>query len=368
MTLAEAQHTADEAPRRPVEMSVSRGFAQWLQRHDCSLAFTSYQSGQLFLVGCSPRGGVSVNHQNFHRAMGLCAKPNRLYVGSLFQIWRLENVLAPGQLANVDFDRLYVPRNAQTIGDVDIHEVAVDRSGRLVFVNTKYSCLATVSLTQGFAPIWKPPFISRLAPEDRCHLNGLAMEEGLPRYVTAVSRSDVVGGWRARRAEGGVVIDVQTDTVLTEQLSMPHSPRLREGQLWALDSGRGYLIRIDRDTGATEDVAFCPGFLRGLTFQGRFAIVTISPPRGDGAFVGLGLAEVLEGKGAEAWCGVLVIDTATGDTVEWLRIDGGVTELFDVAIIEGRCPMAMGVDSPELQTMTTFEIDFAPLVPEQAEL
>ena len=127
---------AGPAPAAPVQLSASRGFADWLQREACSLAFTSYQSGQLFLVGRNPAGAVSVHQQNFHRAMGLCATPNQLYVASLYQIWRLENVLGPGQVANDHFDRLYVPRNAQTIGDVYIHELAVDRSGRLIFVNT----------------------------------------------------------------------------------------------------------------------------------------------------------------------------------------------------------------------------------------
>jgi uncharacterized protein (TIGR03032 family) len=233
-------------------ISVSRGFSAWLQTQRCSLAFTSYQTGQLFLVGVAPGGVVSFHQQNFLRAMGLFVRPNRLYVGALFQIWRLENALLPGQLANQHFDTLYVPRNAQTIGDVDIHEVAVDASGRLIFVNTSYSCLATVSPTHSFAPLWKPPFISKLAPEDRCHLNGLAMEDGVPRYVTAVSRSDVVTGWRDRRAEGGVIVDVRNDRILTDRLSMPHSPRLHDGALWALDSGRGWLIRVDRETGATE--------------------------------------------------------------------------------------------------------------------
>lgn len=343
-------------------LSVSRGFAAWLTSQKCSLAFTSYQSGQLFLVGVTAGGVTSLHQQNFLRAMGLHVRPGRLYIGALYQIWRLENVLAPGQLANNQFDRLYVPRNAQTIGDVDIHEVAVDSSGRLIFVNTKYSCLATVSATQSFAPIWKPPFISRLAAEDRCHLNGMAMEDGLPRYVTAVSRSDVTGGWRARRQEGGVIVDVRDDTVLTDQLSMPHSPRIHDGQLWALDSGRGYLVRIDRQTGARENVAFCPGFLRGLAFHGRFALVTVSLPRGDSAFKALELGATLAAKDGEAWCGVFVIDTRSGDTVEWIRLEGAISELFDVAVIEGGlCPMALGVDSPELQTMVTFESEFAPI-------
>ena len=162
--------------------------------------------------------------------MGVHATPQRLYVGSLFQIWRLENVLAPHERANEHFDRLYVPRNAQTTGDIDVHELSVDRAGRVIFVNTKFSCLATMSITHGFKPLWKPPFISRLAAEDRCHLNGLAMQDGAPAYVTAVSRSDMINGWRDRRHEGGVLIDVRDDRIVTDQLSMPHSPRVDAGR------------------------------------------------------------------------------------------------------------------------------------------
>ncbi|NBB15861.1 TIGR03032 family protein [Caulobacter sp. SLTY] len=351
-------------PPLPTALSVSRGLAGWMLQNRCSLAFTSYQTGQLFLVGTTPAGVVSFHQQNFQRAMGVHARPGRLYLGALHQIWRLENVLGPAQLANDHHDRLFVPRNAQTVGDVDIHEVAVDRGGRLVFVNTKYSCLATVSPVHGFQPLWKPSFISRLAPEDRCHLNGLAMEDEAPAYVSAVSRSDVLTGWRSRRHEGGVVIDVRTDRIVTDQLSMPHSPRIHDGQLWALDSGRGYLIRIDRQTGATENVAFCPGFLRGLAFHGPFAMVTVSLPRHEGTFTGLDLADTLSAKDSDPWCGVFIIDTRTGDTVEWIRLEGAITELFDIAALPGvACPMAVGIDSPDMQTMITFDPEFGPLAP-----
>jgi uncharacterized protein (TIGR03032 family) len=356
--------TPPPANQGATALSVSRNLAGWLQQNRCSIAFTSYQTGQLFLVGVAPGGVVSFHQQNFQRAMGLHVRPNRLYVGALCQIWRLENVLGPGQLANQHHDRLYVPRNAQTVGDVDIHEVAVDRGGRLVFVNTKFSCLATVSPVHGFQPIWKPTFISRLAAEDRCHLNGLAMEDDVPRYVTAVSRSDVLTGWRNRRHEGGVIIDVRNDRVVTDQLSMPHSPRIHDGELWALDSGRGYLIRVDRETGATENVAFCPGFLRGLSFHGRYALVTVSLPRHEGTFTGLELADTIKAKDGEPWCGVYVIDTRTGDTVEWIRLEGAITELFDIAVVpDVVCPMAVGVDSPDLQSMITFDAEFGPLEP-----
>lgn len=337
------------------EIEVSRGFSAWLSANGASLAFTSYQSGQLFLVGVLPNGQVSFNQQNFQRAMGVHHQNGRLYLGSLFQVWRLENMLRPGEIGNGAFDSVLVPRNAQTTGDIDIHELSVDRDGRVVFVNTKYSCLAALSLTHSFKPIWKPAFISRLAPEDRCHLNGLAMLNGAPKYVTAVSRSDLVNGWRERRAEGGVLVDIETDAVITDKLSMPHSPRVWNERIWALDSGRGQLISIDAATGAKEDIAFCPGFLRGLAFHNGHAIATVSKPRG-GSFAGLALEDALQARDGEAWCGVVVIDIRAGGIVEWIRLQGAITELFDVSVLPGVvCPMSIGSASPEIRTSITLD-------------
>jgi uncharacterized protein (TIGR03032 family) len=336
------------------KISASRGLSAWLLSNRLSMAFTSYQTGQLFLVGVTQNGVVSFNQQQFQRAMGICYRPGRLYLGSLFQVWRLENMLRPGQMGNGDFDTVLMPRNAQTTGDIDVHELNVDGDGHVVFVNTKYSCLSKFDLTHSFTSIWKPPFISKLVAEDRCHLNGLAMENGRPRFMTAVSRSDTVNGWRERRHEGGVLIDVETGRIITEQLSMPHSPRVHEGAVYALDSGRGQLVRIDPDNGDREDIAFCPGFLRGLSIHNGHALVTVSKPRG-GTFEGLSLDDELKTRDSDAWCGVLIIKLATGEIVEWIRIDGHITELFDVAAMPGvRCPMAIGPNTLEAQGNLTF--------------
>ena len=336
---------AEGEPKQQTAISASRGFVDFLRTHRLSFVLTSYQTGQLMLIGVLPNGNLSVFQRNFVRAMGMWTSPQALYLSSIAQLWRLENVLKPGQVANKQFDRLYVPRTAHTTGDLDIHEIAIDRDDRLVFINTKYSCLATLDPVHSFRPLWHPSFISKLAPEDRCHLNGLAMQDGVTKYVTAVSRSDVVDGWRERRHEGGVIIDVETGRVVTEDLSMPHSPRVANGALWVLDSGRGFLCRVDVESGKIERVAFCAGFLRGLSFFRHFALVAASLPR-DNTFKGLELDGNIKARDAEPRFGAYIIDTRNGDILHWIRFEGAVRELFDAASFpasERRCAWASAI-------------------------
>lgn len=357
---ADAAATNQQANTTQIECS--RGLADWLIMNNVSLAFTSYQTGQLFLIGVLPDRRITIHQRNFIRAMGLITQPDRLYVASIEAVWRLENILKREERANQVFDRLFVPRNAQITGDLDVHEMAVDKHGRVIFVNTKYSCLATLNLTHSFKPLWKPKFISKLAPEDRCHLNGMAMVEGKPKYVTAVSQSDLLNGWRQRREHGGVLIDIETDRIVTDQLSMPHSPRYANGNLYVLDSGRGYITRVDENTGKKEEIAFCPGFLRGLTIWNGHGIATVSLPR-DGTFKDLELDENIRKKDGDAWCGIQIVDLRTGDIVQWIRLNGFIKELFDVGVIPGsRAPMALGIGTPELQHTISIDPGFAPMI------
>jgi uncharacterized protein (TIGR03032 family) len=249
-------------------------------------------------------------------------------------------------------DRLYIPRIGYTTGDLDIHDVAVEASGRVVFVNTKFSCLATLAERDSFTPLWRPPFVSRLAGEDRCHLNGLALSEGRARFLSAVNASDVADGWRDRRRDGGVVLDVATNQIVAAGLSMPHSPRLYRGRLWLLNSGTGYFGSVDLSNGRFEPLTFCPGYLRGLAFIGEYAVVGLSRPRHDKTFGGLALDDNLTAKGAEARCGLLVLDLSTGDAVHWLRLEGMVHELYDVVVLPGVArPMALGFKTDEIQRL-----------------
>jgi len=322
-----------------------------------SLGFTTYQAGKLFLLGNQENGRLSAFERTFNRCMGLAAVDDTLWMSSLYQLWRFSNALEPGQYHGA-YDRLYVPQIGYTTGDLDIHDIGVRTDGSVVFVNTRFSCLATTDETFSFRPVWTPKFISRLAPEDRCHLNGLAMRDGAPAYVSAVAASDVADGWRDHRSDGGIVMDVASGEIIAAGLSMPHSPRWHDGRLWLLNAGTGELGTVDIESGAFEPIAFCPGFLRGMAFAGKYAVVGLSQPREAGTFGGLPLEAKLAEAGAVPRCGLLVIDTETGDTLHWLRIEGIVEELYDVAVLPGVMrPMALGFQSDEIHRIITIGDD-----------
>jgi len=338
-----------------LELSGSRQFAAWLAEQRISLAFTTYQAGKLFFIGLQPDGRLSIFERTFNRCMGLCAHDNTLWMSSLYQLWRFENALQPGEHYQ-GYDRLYLPQLGYTTGDLDIHDITVTAAGQVVFANTLFSCLATPSTTHSFTPLWQPDFISRLAAEDRCHLNGLALRDGRVRYVTSVSQADVADGWREQRRLGGCVLDAVEQTTILTGLSMPHSPRWYRDRLWLLDSGNGFFGYVDLAAGRFEPVAFCPGYARGLAFVGDFAIIGLSKARHNATFTGLALDDALLKRNTTARCGLHIVDLKSGDAVHWLRIDGVVEELYDVVVLPGvQRPMALGFKTDEIRRVLTFD-------------
>jgi uncharacterized protein (TIGR03032 family) len=350
--------SADQADAQEVEYSVSNGLLSRLAGLNISIAFSSYQSGLLYLVGRNRAGGINIHQAAMPKPMGLCLDSDgSLTMTGGYQIMRFENVLEADQLVNNTFDACYVPRIVHVTGHLDAHDVGVDKQGKVIFINTRYNCLATVSSRHSFELLWKPPFISALVDEDRCHLNGLAMQDGRPRYVTAVSRSDTIDGWRDRRGDGGIVIDVESNEIICTGLSMPHSPRMHNGELWLLNSGTGELgvVNIGPDgVGKFEPRVFCPGFLRGLSFHGNMAFVGLSKPRYK-RFEGLELDQRLRDADSEPWCGIQIIDLTSGTCVDWFRIDGKIGELYDLEVIPGvSTPMAVAPDTQEAAGLVTF--------------
>ena len=341
------------------DYSMSAGLVGRLARLGISLAFTSYQSGLLYMLGRSPQGGAHLHQSAMPKPMGLCltAQGDMVLTGEA-QVIRFANVLTGDQRINRTFDACFMPRTINVTGRLDAHDIGVTAAGDLLFVNTRYNCIATLSDRHSFEALWRPPFVSALVDEDRCHLNGLAMEDGVLRYATAVSRSDTIDGWRDRRSDGGVVVDTASDRIVCEGLSMPHSPRTHQGKLWLLNSGTGDLGYVEPAKrkgakGRFVPVAFCPGFLRGLAFVDRYAFVGLSKPRYK-RFDGLALADRLRATDSEAWCGIQVIDLDSGTCVDWFRIDGAVGELYDIEIVPGfACPMTVSPGSPDAAALIT---------------
>jgi uncharacterized protein (TIGR03032 family) len=333
-------------PLTEVRFHHSVQLPQVLENAGCSLLVSTYQAGQLVAVGVAD-GHLNLAFRGFDRAMGIAVGADRIAVGGQGVVWTLlDHAGVAAEMAPVGrHDRCWLPRSAIVTGGIQCHEVAWGSGGgdegeehdrpELWVVNTLFSCLATLDPSYSFVPRWRPPFVTELAPQDRCHLNGVAMRDGSPAFVTAMAQSDEAGGWRRQRNDGGVVLDVASGEAVTTGLAMPHSPRWHDGNLFVLNSGLGRLERVDVDTGSREVVATFPGYARGLAFHGDLAFVGLSRIRETATFGGTPIAAYAD----RLKCGVGVVDISSGTTIATLQFANGVEEIFDVQTLAGvRCP------------------------------
>jgi uncharacterized protein (TIGR03032 family) len=319
-------------------------FAEVLERGGLSLLVTTYQAGKLVVLRAD-RGVVNTHFRGFAKPMGLALQGGRLAVGTAREVWEYHNIPAVAAKLPPEgkHDACFLPRSSHFTGEVFIHEMAWvtestdgedDGKGEgpeLCFVNTRFSCLSTLDRTHSFVPRWRPPFVSALAAEDRCHLNGLGVVDGRVRYVTALGETDTPAGWRANKKSGGVLLEVPSGDVVLRGLSMPHSPRWYRGRLWLLESGTGTIGTVDVAAGRYEPVAEVPGFTRGLDFYGDLAFVGLSQVRESAVFSGIPLTERL----TERTCGVWVVDLTAGRTVAFLKFEDAVQEIFAVQVLAG---------------------------------
>ena len=315
-----------------------------LDQLDISLWVTTYQAGKL-VIARPEAGGVNTHFRSFPKPMGLALDGDRLAIGTATEIWEFHNLPAVAQKLEPPerYDACFLPRTAHATGDVQIHEMAW-AGGELWFVNTRFSCLCTRSDRYSFVPRWRPHFISGLGPEDRCHLNGLGLVDGQPRYATALGETDTPGGWRANKKDGGILLDVPANEIIARGLSMPHSPRWYDGRVWLLESGNGGIGVVDPDSGRYESVAELPGFTRGLDFCGRLAFIGLSQVRESAVFSGLAITE----RPAERACGVWVLNIDSGQTVAFLKFEEAVQEIFAVQVMPGRRWPELLNDDPKL--------------------
>jgi uncharacterized protein (TIGR03032 family) len=307
-----------------------------------SFLASTYEVGRLAVISAQ-EGQLKAAFAEFRGAMGIDVDSGRLAVGTQRQLFVYHDVRALARLSELApaSDAIFMPRWSHVIGNSFMHEVAW-AGPELWFVSARFSCLCTLNRRFSFVPRWCPPFITAIAPDNRCHLNGLEMVGGQPKYVTAHGQSDEPGGWRSDRAHSGILMDVPSGEVLLRGLAMPHSPRVYDGKLWVLDSGRGTLSLVHEASGKYETVAELPGFTRGLDFAGHYAFVGLSQVRQSGVFHGIPLVE----GNRDRTCGVWIVDLRSGKTAAWLRFDEPIREIFGVKVLHGlRSPQVVQDDA-----------------------
>jgi uncharacterized protein (TIGR03032 family) len=343
---------ANDEPLASVHTS---NFPALLDELGISLAVSTYQAGRLVFVR-SEGDHLNTHFRTFERPMGMATLGDRLAVGCGVQVWEFRDV--PAVAAKVEplgrHDACYVPRRSHITGDIDIHEMEYDPDGELWLINTRFSCLCTLRGDSSFVPRWRPPFVSGLAPEDRCHLNGLALVDGVPRYATALGTADTAAGWRANKARGGVLMDIPNNEIVLEGLSMPHSPRMWSDKLYLLESGDGTIGTVDLAAKRYDKVCELPGFTRGIDFAGPLAFIGLSQVRESAIFSGIPLVD----RVSERSCGVSVVNLLTGQVVAFLKFTSGVKEIFAVRVLGNQ-------RQPELLNETTDLLRHAYILPEE---
>jgi uncharacterized protein (TIGR03032 family) len=342
---------------REVHYDYSNNWVPILKQLGSSLLLSTYQAGKLVVLGVC-NDALQISFHNFERAMGVAMGRNQIAIGGKDWIYFLRN--APELAAQVGtpntHDACFLIRGAHYTGEIAVHELAWGTE-QLVVTNTRFSCLCTLDNRYSFMPQWRPPFVSALAPEDRCHLNGIALVEGQPKYATVLGQTDTAGGWRPNKATDGCILEIPSGEVVAKGFAMPHSPRISQNQLWVLNSGLGTLMRVALPSGQAESVIELPGYPRGLAIAGRLAFVGLSKARETDTFGNLPISD----RPDALKCGVAIVDLQSGTQIGLLEFKSGVDEIFDVqllagirnpffsgpyAVIDGNSPIWM-VPSPE---------------------
>lgn len=303
--------------------------AEIISELNCVLAISTYQAGRLIFIAAN---GKKI-HQipvPFKKPMGVAIKGDNLAVATLkdIQIYSGSKVLAEKYPNNPGiYDTMFVPRATYYCGETDLHDLEFGKNN-LWAVNTLFSCLATFDINHSFKPRWKPNFISLIAPQDRCHLNGMAMSDGMPAFVTALGQGDSKESWRENISEGGVLMNVPDGDILMDKLPMPHSPRIVGDYIYCLLSATGQIIKINKDDFSYTIVDDTKSFVRGLAVHGDYLFVATSKIRTSSKlFRQLPVADTAK------TAGLIVYKISTGQQVGEIKYLTTVDEIYDVKVL-----------------------------------
>lgn len=310
----------------PLRYTYTPEFHGILEELRCSLIVSAYHSGKVITLS-SGANGITHEEIAVNRPIGVAVNGDKIAIAAKDALVILEQQGS---------DRL-LPTSTYRSGEMNYHDMAWG-ADELWMVNTKYCCLSTADPSFQIVPRWQPSFISASRPEDRCHLNGLAMYNGEPLYTTALGATDTPEGWRSGRSSGGVIIHVPTGEIAVHGLSMPHSPRIFDGTLYALNSGTGELLLVDPQRGTFDSMARLPGFARGMARCADYLFVGLSKLRQSRTLRDLPLDEQKD----QLICGIAAIQLSEGRVAALCQFIEGCDELYDVHMLpcrDGRIDM-----------------------------
>ena len=313
----------------PFHYTYSPTLPKLLWELGCTLVFSTYQAGKVIFIRATSPKKIEQHALDFPRPMGLAVADQRIAVATREEVVVLTNTSAEESTESVieGAEGNYVQEKTYFSGEVDTHDLAWGKDG-LWAINTLLSSMALTDESSDFESQWRPPFIGDVVPEDRCHLNSMAMVDGRPEYVTAFGEVDTFEGWRENKVSGGIVMDVSSGEIVLEGLPMPHSPRVYDGKLYLLLSGTGELVCAEPETGRYEVVAQLPGFVRGMARYDDYLFVGLSKLRKTSStFAALPISE------QAVFSGIVVVSLSEGRIVEHLRYETGVEEIYDVQVL-----------------------------------
>lgn len=317
----------------PFSCKYSPQVPELLHRLNCSIAISTYQAGKLVFLSPKDEDYLVQLPRTFAKPMGIALDTERdkmaLACKDEIIVFANSTPLAQYYPASPNtYDALYMPRVTYHTGPLDIHDLYFGKNGDLYAVNTLFSSIVKVDDNYNFTPYWTPPFIDKMVSEDRCHLNGMAMRDGLPKYASAFNQGNTHQSWRDVVTTDGVIFDVETNEPIIENLPMPHSPRLFDNQLFVLLSATGELAKIDIERGTYDVVTNLGGFVRGMSLHEDYLFIGLSKLRKNSStFAKLNIAE----KARQA--GVAIIHLPTGSFVGQITYMTSVDEIYDVHII-----------------------------------
>ncbi len=335
---------------KQISFSSSQHFNTWLMELNISLAFTNARLGKVFLLGTNSEKSLSLFERSLAMPSAIHYEDNQLFLATAYQLWRFINVLENNTATSDGYDRLFIPRGSSVTGDIGIATLNIDAERQPFFVSSLFSCIATTSYEKSFRTLWTPPFISRLVPENRCFLNGMAVINKKPKYVSAWTRADSKTAWIADFKNQGVVVDVESSEIVCQNLTMPTSLVIHDNKLWLAHSGAGYLGVVDVKHNTFMPVIFCPGVITGLEIINHYAVVALSKTSNH-RHQDTELGAQLRKRNIEPWCGIFIIDLTRAKLVHWFKIEGTIKEIADITLIEGSIrPSLIGFQSDQVKT------------------